>query len=775
MYIALDLETTGLQARKDKIIEFAAMKMKPDGTILEELHFVIDPGIPIPQIITHITGITNEEIKGKPTLDELKPQIIEFIGNYPILGHSIQFDIDFLNANGIAEEATPLDTFQLAQTLLPNEESYSLEILSEKYQLPHPNKHRADDDTRVAIELYKLLLQKIKETPEHHIKPLQELLSKSEWSWKDTFLSVLGESPTPTKTTTSSTPTFSAPLSEKLQQQLFENLTTGKSSLIECPDYTPLDITLTATHMAEQTGEHVVIVTPRPEQFPTDTAIAHLENPRRTFNQTYFKKFLTQTAFTDKETRMAIKIMLWLDHTKTGLKSELSIGNDEQITWESVSEAQNLANPAAPDPDSFYGKAFKNAKYTPVLVVHPSVMLENIVRKATILPEKAHLIIDQIEELEEATLHSFTNQFSLDQFASSLPDPLKNSFGILFGMLGLLLEKFYEDDSGNKYPGSQQLILEPQHLHSNEGSKIKDLLTSISGSIDQTSPFTQNQFRALKKAFNLTPGVMTWINIDAYENVILRACPESPKDLLLKHLWGKFKTLNGLTHFGTVNGSFSFLKRRLELPSELEKIHLSAQTPPIPLPLFFYPYLPNVKVPANNTETAQIIRRLLAQHETESSVFLLTNSIKAAEQLHSLIEPHVDKEKWNLFAQGVSGGIGKIKLRFENNSIKTLIIGNSRLYKTILTSSKGTEIDTLLIHRIPFRFPWHPVLKNDCDLMKNNFTEYTIPTAILALKQYLHSFKTQTSPLEVHMLDPRIEQYSGALMSAFSKRVQIMN
>ena len=775
MFIALDLETTGLHARKDKIIEFAAMKIQPDGTILEELHFVIDPGIPIPQIITHITGITNEEIKGKPTLDELKPQIIDFIGDYPILGHSIQFDIDFLNANGIAEGAIPLDTFQLAQTLLPNEESYSLEILSEKYHLPHPNKHRADDDTRVAIELYKLLLQRIKEIPEHHIEPLQNLLSKSAWTWKDTFLSFLGESPAPTKVTTPTPPVFAKPHSEKLQQQHFENLTTGRSSLIECPDYTPLDITLTATHMAEQTGEHVVIVTPRPEQFPADTTIAHLENPHRVFNQTHFEKFLTQEAFTDKETRVAIKIMLWLDHTQTGLKSELAIGNDEQITWESVSEAQNSTSSDPPDPDSFYGKAFKNAKYTPVLVVHPSVILENIVRQATLIPEKTHLILDQFEQFEEATLHSFTNHFSLAQFASNLPDPLKNSFGILFGMLGLLLEKFYEDDSGNQYPGSQQLTLEPHHLNSNEGSKIRNLLSSIEKSIDQTTPFIQNQFSALKKAFNLTPGIMTWINIDAYENVILRACPESPKDLLLKHLWGKFKTLNGLTHFGTVNGSFSFLKQRLELPSELEKIHLSAQTSPTPLPLFFYPYLPNVKVPANNTETAQIVQRLLAQHETESSIFLLTNSIKAGEQLHSLIEPNLDKDKWDLFAQGVSGGIGKIKLRFENNPLKTLIIGNSRLYKTLLSSPKSTEIDTLLIHRIPFRFPWHPVLKNDCDRMRNNFTEYTIPTAILALKQYLHSFKTKTNPLEVHMLDPRIEQYNGALMSAFSKGVQIMN
>ena len=173
MFIALDLETTGLESRKDKIIEIAAIKIKRDGTIVEEFHSVINPGIPIPHLITQITGITNDEVKNAPTLDDIKPNIANFVGTLPILGHSIGFDIGFLNANGLADNAMPLDTFQLAQTLLLKEPSYSLEILSEKYQLPHPNKHRALDDTRVAIKLYKLLLQKISEIPATEIASIR--------------------------------------------------------------------------------------------------------------------------------------------------------------------------------------------------------------------------------------------------------------------------------------------------------------------------------------------------------------------------------------------------------------------------------------------------------------------------------------------------------------------------------------------------------------------------------------------------------------------------
>src|SRR3989338_1281927 len=148
MFLALDLETTGLLPRHDKIIEVAAMRTTEEGEILEVFHKVIHPGVPIPHIITHLTGITNETVEGAPSFADIRDELAAFIGDNPILGHSVMFDIDFLHANGIPLKGAVLDTFQLAQILLPRETSYSLEILSEKYALPHANKHRADDDTR---------------------------------------------------------------------------------------------------------------------------------------------------------------------------------------------------------------------------------------------------------------------------------------------------------------------------------------------------------------------------------------------------------------------------------------------------------------------------------------------------------------------------------------------------------------------------------------------------------------------------------------------------
>lgn len=778
MFIALDLETTGLEPRKDKIIEIAAVKIKPDGTIVEEFHSVLNPGVPVPHIITHLTGITNEDVKDAPTLNELKPQIAAFMGELPILGHSIGFDIDFLNANGLAENAMALDTFRLAQTLLPKEASYSLEILSEKYRLPHPNKHRALDDTRVAIELYKLLLQKIREIPEKHGGEIRAVLGKSHWSWKEIFLEFLGNAIAPDSATSdhprerrsaSASASASAlepsvPGSAALRETLFENLTVGRSALIESSDYTATDLALAAVHMAEQTGEHVVIVTPHPERIPSDPQVAHLEHPGRYLSRKHFEAFLNQTSFTNTETRLAIKVLLWLDETATGLKSELSIGDEEQNVWAGISELHSLAADMAPDPESFYGKAFKNARYTNVLVIHPTVLLENLVRKATLLPDKAHLVVDQIDEFEDAMLRSFTNTFALDQFTHGVPAILADRFAMLFGLLGMLVEKFAENDPGNQYPGHRQLTLKPHHFSGPEGAKIRDLLDSMDADLGQAAPYVRLQWTALKKALDLKPGILTWLTLNARENLLLKACPENPRHILSQSLWSARKSLQGLTRFGGLNGTFAFLKKRLALPEQLKENFLPLHAPLPSMNVSLHTDLPNVKIPANVTETVKLIETILGEHAEQGAVFLLTNSIKAAEELHEKLSARLKESSRNILTQGISGGLGKITQRYENAPEQALLIGTDRLLDVILDSPEVVRMDTVLLHRIPFKFPWHPLLQNECDQMGHSFMEYGVPIALLALKKVLSELKTRTSVTCLHVLDPRIENYDGAFL-----------
>jgi DNA polymerase III epsilon subunit-like protein len=187
MYISLDLETTGIDPKKDKIIEFGAIKFDLNGNS-QSLQFVINPGITLPQIITHITGIKDSDLAGAPSFEEKKQEIINFIGDCPIVGHNIGFDTAFLRNNGIEINNPEYDTVTMTSALLPSLPSYSLEIISGILDLKHEEKHRALDDSIAAMELFLALIEKFKELDNDLIKEIKEILKKSDWPLSDVLI-----------------------------------------------------------------------------------------------------------------------------------------------------------------------------------------------------------------------------------------------------------------------------------------------------------------------------------------------------------------------------------------------------------------------------------------------------------------------------------------------------------------------------------------------------------------------------------------------------------
>ena len=162
VFVCLDCETTGLDIEKEAIIEFAAVKFTLTEQ-LESMETLIDPARPIPEESTKIHHITDSMVIGKPKIGAVLPAILAFIGNYPIMGHGIAFDINILtiwaNRLGIphALQTLPLiDTLRLAR-LYGGSAINSLEALRRHFNiLPH-GAHRAMSDVQVNIEVFKHL------------------------------------------------------------------------------------------------------------------------------------------------------------------------------------------------------------------------------------------------------------------------------------------------------------------------------------------------------------------------------------------------------------------------------------------------------------------------------------------------------------------------------------------------------------------------------------------------------------------------------------------
>ena len=151
-YVCVDIETTGVRPKWDRIIEIGAVKVR-DGRKVETFSKLIYPGIPIPERITDLTGITNEMIKGQDKIQQVLPEFIEFAGDDLLLGHNIRFDYSFLKQNAINEKLTfeksGMDTLKIARKLLPDLESRALDFLCEHYGIKDENHHRAFNDASV--------------------------------------------------------------------------------------------------------------------------------------------------------------------------------------------------------------------------------------------------------------------------------------------------------------------------------------------------------------------------------------------------------------------------------------------------------------------------------------------------------------------------------------------------------------------------------------------------------------------------------------------------
>jgi len=166
--IVLDTETTGLDYTRERIIEFAAVRLE-NGKIKDEFQTLINPQQHIRKSSMAIHGISQEMVQDAPTEAEVLPQILEFIGDYPIVAHNVVFDYSFLNEASWRvfdnEITNPrIDSQQYFKEIFPDLESHGLEALCRKFSVEFKTHHRAMADTMgLALaypELKKLYLQK---------------------------------------------------------------------------------------------------------------------------------------------------------------------------------------------------------------------------------------------------------------------------------------------------------------------------------------------------------------------------------------------------------------------------------------------------------------------------------------------------------------------------------------------------------------------------------------------------------------------------------------
>lgn len=175
-FCVIDLETTGGNHKKDKIIEIGMVKVK-NRTIIGEKSFLINPEMPIPDFIQKLTKISQEAVKDAPLIEHVIDEIIEFIGDDIIVAHNTSFDVPFLNGTITNLKKDILQnkvicTNVMTKHLIPEILSSNLNYMSRLFEINHSKAHRAHDD---ALATAKLLIIYLDIFVSKNIKKINQL------------------------------------------------------------------------------------------------------------------------------------------------------------------------------------------------------------------------------------------------------------------------------------------------------------------------------------------------------------------------------------------------------------------------------------------------------------------------------------------------------------------------------------------------------------------------------------------------------------------------
>ena len=165
-FVVFDVETTGLDYRKDRIVEVSALKFEK-WKLINRFEALIDPEVEISDEVTRINGITNQMLWGKPKIDVVLPKLLEYIGKLPIVAHNAMFDARFLKfasfrvfGHDVVDNFF-IDTLDLSRKIYPNLVNYKLTTIKNHICMDVVS-HRAYGDTLVTAKIYFEYCRKMK-------------------------------------------------------------------------------------------------------------------------------------------------------------------------------------------------------------------------------------------------------------------------------------------------------------------------------------------------------------------------------------------------------------------------------------------------------------------------------------------------------------------------------------------------------------------------------------------------------------------------------------
>ncbi|MGI5878399.1 MAG: PolC-type DNA polymerase III [Christensenellales bacterium] len=192
--VVLDIETTGLTVSRDGITEIAAVLVE-GGQITGRFQTFVNPGVPIPPTVVHLTGITDDMVRDAPDATEALRRFHEFAGGRALVAHNAGFDMGFLRRYGreagAAFDQPVVDTLALARALYPTNRSHKLAALCKKLGVRLEGHHRAINDAEATAGLFRVMIEELRNRGVSRLDQVNAALSEGAVHAVQTFHATL--------------------------------------------------------------------------------------------------------------------------------------------------------------------------------------------------------------------------------------------------------------------------------------------------------------------------------------------------------------------------------------------------------------------------------------------------------------------------------------------------------------------------------------------------------------------------------------------------------
>ncbi len=855
MIICFDLETTGLDKYNDKIIEIAAVKFdEKTFEIIDTYNSLIDPETDIPDIISNITNIKNEDVLWAPKFGDIKQELSDFIWDLPILWHNVSFDVDFLFREWLdVKNNIIIDTFFISNILCFKEVSLNLEMLSNSFWIWFSWAHRALNDVKATIRLFEKLKGKFNKLTKEKKHLLYYIFNKSEdknieylrdflflnidsnlkfndfekkildkiWELDNNRQIVID---TNIKNDNMSNIFDSIDKVEKRENQLkmtnmvMDSFNNSKKTVIEAPTWLwkSFAYLIPSIIHSVKTWEKIFISTKTKtlqDQLYSKDLNYLKENLNIKFNYTKLKwkrNYLSVKSFFDEfwiedftytKVWFLSKILLWIFETKYWELDELN------YFWQEFSFLRII------NADSFWALSDKNLykKYeylykarqrlesSNIIIINHSLLFSDINTKTPILTKLNNLVIDEWHNIEDSVTDSLKQKYSLTSLVDTFEltekilskiEAKKINFlklkGDIISRLELLDDYCFNYVSRNTNADSlfKTVLLKKDFFsdidYENILQKVNLWFVNIIDILSIEKEYDFSKEIALFQWYIDTIKIMldkkaesTYIKIISlndnswlsFEYTLL-----NPWEYLQKNLWDKLSSCILTSATLQINWKFDYFKKLLFLDNfsfysfESDFDYKKQATLFIPTDLW------HIK---NNLDTnVKFLWRFFSI--VKWKVLTLLTSFAVIREIYTSLNNDLKKEGISLYAQWIAWSKIKLISSFLNSPKNSILLWTDSFWEWV--DIPWDDIKYLVIHKFPFSVPTDPIFQARSVFFEDSFKEYSIPKAIIKLKQWFwRLIRTKKDRGLVILLDNRIisTAWWEKFFDAFPKNINI--